>query len=301
MLPALGAAFVDGRAVVLQAPPGAGKTTGVPLALLNATWLDGQRLVMLEPRRLAARAAARRMASTLGEAVGGTVGFRVRGETRVSSRTRIEVVTEGVLTRMLQSDPSLDGIGLLLFDEFHERSVQADLGLALTLQTQEVLRPDLRILVMSATLDGAAVATLLGGAPVITSAGRQHPVEVRYVGRREGQRPEGAVATAVRQALARDEGSVLAFLPGAAEIRRTLASLDDGSLPRDVRLHPLYGDLPPAAQDAAIAPAPAGERKVVLATAIAETSLTIDGVRIVVDGGLARVPRFSPRTGMTRL
>jgi ATP-dependent helicase HrpB len=301
VLPSLEAALAAGRAVVLQAPPGAGKTTRVPLALLNAPWLTGQRLVMLEPRRLAARAAARRMALTLGEQVGGTVGFRVRGETRVSARTRIEVVTEGVLTRMLQSDPSLEGIGLLLFDEFHERSVQADLGLALTLQAQEVLRPDLRILVMSATLDGAAVSGLLGDAPVITSGGRLHPVDTRYVGRREGQRIEGAVVAAVRHALGRDTGSVLAFLPGAAEIRRTLALLDDGSLPRDVRLHPLYGDLPPGAQDAAIAPAIVGERKVVLATSIAETSLTIDGVRIVVDGGLARVPRFSPRSGMTRL
>jgi ATP-dependent helicase HrpB len=301
VLAALGSALADAPAVVLQAPPGAGKTTRVPLALLHATWLVGRRLVMLEPRRLAARAAARRMALTLCEPVGGTVGFRVRGETRVSSRTRIEVVTEGVLTRMLQSDPSLDGIGLLLFDEFHERSVQADLGLALALQAQEVLRPDLRILVMSATLDGGAVSALLGGAPVITSAGRLHPVEVRYLDRREGQRPEAAVAAAVRQALGREEGSVLAFLPGAAEIRRTLAMLDDASLPRDVRLHPLYGDLPPAAQDAAIAPAAMGERKVVLATSIAETSLTIDGVRVIVDSGLARVPRFSPRSGMTRL
>jgi ATP-dependent helicase HrpB len=301
VLPSLGTALAARRAVVLQAPPGAGKTTRVPLALLSAAWLGDQRLVMLEPRRLAARAAARRMAATLGEPVGGTVGFRVRGETRVSSRTRIEVVTEGVLTRMLQSDPSLDGIGLLLFDEYHERSVQADLGLALALQAQEVLRPDLRILIMSATLDGAAVSALLDDAPVITSTGRMHPVDVRYAGRRENERPEPAVAAAVRRALARDEGSVLAFLPGAAEIRRTLALLDDGSLPRDVRLHPLYGDLAPAAQDAAIAAAPPGERKVVLATSIAETSLTIDGVRVVVDSGLARVPRFSPRSGMTRL
>lgn len=301
VLTSLEAALAEGPAAVLQAPPGAGKTTRVPLALMNASWLTGQRVVMLGPRRLAARAAARRMAATVGETVGGMIGFRVRGETRVSSRTRIEVVTEGVLTRMLQSDPSLDGIGLLLFDEFHERSVQADLGLALALQAQEVLRPDLRILVMSATLDGAAVAALLGGAPVITSGGRQHPVEVRYVGRHDGQRPDAAVAAVVRQALARDDGGVLAFLPGVGEIRRTLALLDDGSLPRDVRVHPLYGDLPPTAQDAAIAPAPDGQRKVVLATSIAETSLTIDGVRVVVDGGLARVPRFSPRSGMTRL
>src|SRR3954469_943053 len=234
VLPALDAALRCAGSAVLQAPPGAGKTTRVPLALLNSTWLAGQRLVMLEPRRLPAPAAARRMALTLGEPVGGTVGFRVRGETRVSSRTRIEVVTEGVLTRMLQSDPSLEGIGLLLFDEFHERSVQADLGLALSLQAQEVLRPELRILVMSATLDGAAVSALLGGAPVITSAGREHPVEARYVGRREGQRAEAGVAAAVRLALAHDDVSVLAFLPGAAEIRRTLAMLDDGSLPGDV-------------------------------------------------------------------
>ncbi|HET9011499.1 MAG TPA: DEAD/DEAH box helicase, partial [Gemmatimonadaceae bacterium] len=289
------------RGVVLQAPPGAGKTTRVPLALLDAPWLAGRRLVMLEPRRLAARAAARRMALTLGEPAGETIGFRVRGETRVSARTRIEVVTEGVLTRMLQSDPSLEGIGVLVFDEFHERSVHADLGLALALQAQELLRPDLRLLVMSATLDGDAVAALLGDAPVVTSGGRAHPVDVRYLGRRDDQRIEGAVASAVRRALASGEGSVLAFLPGAGEIRRTLELLDDGSLPLDVRLHPLYGDLPSEAQDAAIAPARPDERKVVLATSIAETSLTIDGVSVVVDSGVSRVPRFSPRSGMTRL
>ena len=301
VLPSLGRALAERRAVVLQAPPGAGKTTRVPLALLDASWLGARRIVMLEPRRLAARAAARRMALTLGEPVGATVGFRVRGETRVSSRTRVEVVTDGVLTRLLQSDPSLEGIGLLIFDEFHERSVQADLGLALSLQAQELLRPELRILVMSATLDGAAVSTLLDDAPVVTSAGRAHPVEVRHAGQHDARRVEAAVAATVRRALTHDEGSVLAFLPGVAEIRRTLALLDDGSLPRDVRLHALYGDLPPDAQDAAIAAAAAGERKVVLATSIAETSLTIDGVRVVVDGGVARVPRFSPRSGMTRL
>ena len=300
-LPSLRRALAERTAVVLQAPPGAGKTTRVPLALLDAPWLQGQRLVMVEPRRLAARAAARRMAWTLDEAVGTTVGVRVRGETRVSPRTRIEVVTEGVLTRMLQSDPSLPGIGLLIFDEFHERNVQADVGLALALQAQELLRPELRLLVMSATLDGAAVSRLLGDAPIVTSAGRLHPVDVQYAGRNAGQRVEGAVAAAVRRALARDDGSVLAFLPGAGEIRRTLELLDDGSLPRDVRLHPLHGDLPPEAQDAAIAAAVAGERKVVLATSIAETSLTIDGVHIVIDSGQARVPRFSPRTGMARL
>lgn len=301
VLASLHDALAARRSVVLQAPPGAGKTTRVPLALLDAPWLAGQRMVMLEPRRLAARAAARRMASTLGQPVGEMVGVRVRGETRISARTRVEVVTEGVLTRMLQRDPSLDGVGLLLFDEYHERSLQADLGLALAVQAQELLRPELRLLVMSATLDVAAVSALLGEAPVITSRGRAYPVDIRHVPRRDGQRVEGAVAAAVRRAVERDEGSVLAFLPGAGEIRRTHELLSDGSLPRGVRLHPLYGDLPADAQDAAIAPARPDERKVVLATAIAETSLTIDGVRVVVDGGLSRVPRFSPRSGMTRL
>jgi ATP-dependent helicase HrpB len=301
VLASLHDALAAHRAVVLQAPPGAGKTTRVPLALLEAPWLAGLRMVMLEPRRLAARAAARRMAGTLGQSVGDVVGVRVRGETRVSARTRIEVVTEGVLTRMLQTDPSLDGIGLVLFDEYHERSLQADLGLALAMQAQELLRPDLRLLVMSATLDVAAVSALLGEAPMISSRGRAFAVDVRHVARRDGQRVEGAVAAAVRRAIERDEGSVLAFLPGAGEIRRTHELLDDGSLPADVRLHPLYGDLPADAQDAAIAPARRGERKVVLATSIAETSLTIDGVRVVVDSGLSRVPRFSPRSGMTRL
>ena len=301
VLPALLHQLGERSAVVLQAPPGAGKTTRVPLAVLGAAWLGDQRVVMLEPRRLAARAAARRMASTLGEPVGATVGFRVRGETRVSAHTRVEVVTEGVLTRMLQSDALLDGVGLLVFDEFHERSVQADLGLALALQAQELVRPELRILVMSATLDGAAVSGLLGDSPLVTSAGRQHPVDVRYAGRLDGLRVEGAVAATVRRALEHDEGSILAFLPGAGEIRRAMQLLESGALPSDVRLHALYGDLPVHEQDAAIAPAPARERKVVLATSIAETSLTIEGVRVVVDSGLARVPRFSPRTGMTRL
>jgi ATP-dependent helicase HrpB len=300
-LPALRQALSAASSAVLQAPPGAGKTTRVPLALLDASWLAGQRIVMLEPRRLAARAAARRMAAALGEPVGASVGFRVRGETRVSPRTRVEVVTEGVLTRLLLADASLDGIGLLVFDEFHERSLHGDLGLALALQTQEVLRPELRLLVMSATLDGLAVSRLLDDAPVVVSEGRQHPVDVRYLQRRREQRIEGAVAAAVRAALARDEGSVLAFLPGAGEIKRTVALLAPDTLPRDVRVHPLYGDLPPEAQDAAIAPPRDGGRKVVLATSIAETSLTIEGVRVVIDGGLARVPRFSPRSGMTRL
>lgn len=299
-LPALLAALAHRGCAVLQAPPGAGKTTRVPLSLLPAAWLGGRRILVLEPRRIAARAAARRMATTLGEPVGRTVGFRVRGETRVGATTRIEVITEGVLTRMLQHDPTLEGVGAVLFDEFHERSLQADLGLALCLESRALVRDDLRILVMSATLDGAATAALLGDAPLVTSAGRQFPVVVHHVARHAAQRIESAVASAVRRALDHEQGSVLAFLPGGAEIRRT-CDLLDGGLPADVRVHPLYGDLSAEAQDAALAPPPAGQRKVVVATSIAETSLTIEGVRIVVDCGLSRVPRFSPRTGMSRL
>ncbi|HYD99412.1 MAG TPA: ATP-dependent helicase HrpB, partial [Alphaproteobacteria bacterium] len=300
-LPELLAALAAGPAAVLQAPPGAGKTTKVPLALLDAPWLAGRKIVMLEPRRLAARAAARRMAQMLGEAVGETVGYRVRLDTRVGPKTRIEVVTEGLFVRQLQGDPELADVGAVLFDEFHERSLDADLGLALALETQGALRDDLRLLVMSATLDGAAVAALLGGAPVVTSEGRSHPVETRYLGDRPAnQRVEEAVAAAVRGALREERGSVLVFLPGVGEIRRTEALLA-GSLPGDAVLAPLYGDLTPEQQDAAIRPAPDGRRKVVLATSIAETSLTIEGIRIVVDSGLSRVPRFDPRSGMARL
>jgi ATP-dependent helicase HrpB len=301
VLPDVAAALGRGTSAVLQAPPGAGKTTGVPPALIEAPWLSGKKIIMLEPRRLATRAAARRMSHLLAQTVGGTVGFRVRGETRVSGATRIEVVTEGILTRMLQSDPSLDEVGLVIFDEFHERSLDADLALALTLETRDVLRPDLRVLVMSATLDGAGVARLLGDAPVITSEGRTYPVETRYVERRSDGRVEDAAASVVRRALADDEGDVLVFLPGAAEIRRVYDLLSAGELPPRTRIRPLHGTLSPAEQDDAILPSPAGQRKVVLATAIAETSLTIEGVRVVVDSGLSRVPRFSPRTGMTSL
>jgi ATP-dependent helicase HrpB len=300
-LPALRAALRAHASAVLQAPPGAGKTTHVPLALLAEPWLDGARIVMLEPRRLAARAAARRMAQLLGEPVGETVGYRVRMDTRVSARTRVEVVTEGVLTRFLQSDAALEGTGLVIFDEFHERSLHADLGLALALQSQQLLRADLRLLVMSATLDGAAVARLLGDAPTVTSEGRAFPVETRWLGRRPDRKPEAAVAAAVREALAREPGDVLAFLPGGGEIRRAAALLEGGGLPPGTYVAPLYGDLPQDAQDRAIAPSAPGERKVVLATSIAETSLTIEGVTVVVDAGLARVPRFSPASGMTRL
>jgi ATP-dependent RNA helicase HrpB len=273
----------------------------VPLALLDEPWLAGKRIVMLEPRRLATRAAAHRMADTLGERVGETVGYRIRMDSRVGAATRIEVVTEGILTRFLQRDPTLEGVGLVIFDEFHERSLHADLGLALTLQTKALLREDLRVLVMSATLDGAAVAHLLGDAPLISSEGRSFPVETRYLDRRADVRLEPAVVAAVRSALSRDEGDILVFLPGAAEIRRTQALLESASLGPEVRSAPLYGNLPQAAQDLAIEPSPPGLRKVVLATSIAETSLTIEGIGIVIDGGLSRVPRFSPRTGMTRL
>jgi ATP-dependent helicase HrpB len=296
-LPALRDALRGGTGAVLQAPPGAGKTTRVPLALLDEPWLAGRRIVMLEPRRLAARAAARRMADTLEQRVGDTVGYRVRHESAVGPGTRIVVVTEGILTRMVQGDPALEGFGLVVFDEFHERSIHADLGLALTLQSRDILREDLRVLIMSATLEGGPVASLLGGAPLVTSEGRAHPVEVRHLARRAGTRLEPALAAVVRRALHDHEGDLLVFLPGAGEIRR-VEGLMHGV---DADVIPLYGNLPPDQQDRAILPSPPGRRKVVLATSIAETSLTIEGVRVVVDAGLSRVPRFSPRTGMTRL
>ncbi|MES2305133.1 MAG: ATP-dependent helicase HrpB [Gemmatimonadota bacterium] len=300
VLPEILTTLAASTAAVLVAPPGAGKTTGVPLALLDAPWLAGRRILVLEPRRLAARAAAMRMAFLLGERVGETVGYRIRLEHRVGPRTRVEVVTEGILTRRLQDDPGLEGVGAVLFDEFHERSLAADTGLALTLASRALLRDDLRILVMSATLDGDAVATLLDHAPVIRSEGRAYPVQTQHRTPAPHARIEGHVAQVVREALATEAGSVLVFLPGAGEIRRVEGMLADG-LPPDVSLHPLHGSLPPAQQDAAIAPAAAGKRKVVLATSIAETSLTIEGIRVVVDSGLMRIPRFSPRTGMTRL
>jgi ATP-dependent helicase HrpB len=301
-------AALDGRGVaVLQAPPGAGKTTIVPLALLDEPWLGDRRIVMLEPRRLATRAAARRMAALRREAVGEVVGFRTRDDRAVSAATRVEVVTEGILTRRLQRDPGLDGVGLVIFDEFHERSLQADLGLALALDARRHLRPDLRILVMSATLDGDRVAALLGGdgdpAPVVTSESRAHPVEVRWAPRRPRDHVEPAAVAAVRQVMRTEpEGDVLVFLPGAGEIERAAGqlaeALGDGA-PVDV--HTLYGALPAGAQDAALVPGLAGRRKVVLATDIAETSLTVEGVSIVVDAGLARRPVFDATTGLTRL
>jgi ATP-dependent helicase HrpB len=299
-LPALKDALARGGAAVLLAPPGAGKTTAVPLALLDEAWLAGRKIVMQEPRRVAARAAARRMAQTLGEEVGGTVGYRVRLDSRVGPKTRIEVVTDGLFLRRLQADPSLDGVGLVIFDELHERGLETDLSLALVREAQTALRDDLRILAMSATLDGAAVAKLLGDAPVIESAGRMFPVQTRYLDRDPEGRLEDIVASTTRRAIAEESGSALVFLPGVGEIRRVEERLRD-ALPSDTDLVPLYGDLSAAEQDRAIRPSPSGRRKIVLATAIAETSLTIDGVRIVVDGGHMRVPRFSPRTGMERL
>ena len=300
-LPELKAALAASPAAVLVAPPGAGKTTVVPLELLAEPWLAGGKIIVLEPRRLAARAAAERMAKTLGEKPGETVGFRVRMQSKVSARTRIEVVTEGVFTRMILADPELAGVACVIFDEFHERSLDADLGLALARDAQGVLREDLRLLVMSATLDGAAVARLLGEAPVIESLGRAYPVVTRYLGRDDRLRLEDQLVRAVERALAEESGSVLVFLPGQGEILRTAERLAERMRRPDVDIDPLYGALAPAEQDRAISPSPAGRRKVVLATSIAETSLTIEGVRVVIDCGLARVPKFDPASGLTRL
>lgn len=301
VLGAVNEALATGTRAVLVAPPGAGKTTVTPLSLLEAPWLGEDRIIMLEPRRLAARAAAERMAATLGEAVGETVGFRVRMQSKVSARTRIEVVTEGVFTRMILADPGLSGVGCVIFDEFHERSLDADLGLALGLDAQGLLRDDLRLLVMSATLDGAAVARLLAGAPVIESLGRAFPVETRYLGRHEPLRLEDAVVRAIERALAEERGGVLVFLPGQGEILRTAQRLSERLRRDDVLVAPLYGALDPKAQDRAVAAPPPGRRKVVLATSIAETSLTLEDVRVVIDAGQARVPRFDPSSGLTRL
>jgi ATP-dependent helicase HrpB len=289
------------NSAVLVAPPGAGKTTRVPLALLDAPWVKNKKIIVLEPRRIAARASAERMARTLGERVGETVGYRVRFGSKVSRTTRIEVVTEGIFSRQILDDPELTGVAAVLFDEFHERSLDADLGLALARDAQTGLREDLRILVMSATLDGARVARLLGEAPVIASEGRAFAVETRHLGRKADAPLERQMADAIAMALRADPGSVLAFLPGAAEIRRTQNLLAERVHDSSVEIVPLFGALDAGVQDRAIAPAPQGHRKVVLATSIAETSLTIEGVRIVVDSGLARVPRYEPDIGLTRL
>jgi ATP-dependent helicase HrpB len=301
VLPRLASALGAGTRAVLVAPPGAGKTTRVPLALLDEPFAAKGKIVILEPRRLAARAAAERMASTLGETVGETVGLRVRLMSLVSAATRIEVVTEGVFARMILDDPVLDGVAAALFDEFHERSLDADLGLALALDVQEGLREDLRILVMSATLDGARVASLMPGAALIESEGRAFPVETRHLGRDPSARIEDEVARAISRALADESGSILAFLPGQGEILRVAALIEERARRPDVDIAPLYGAMDARAQDRAVAPAPAGRRKIVLATSIAETSLTIQGVRVVIDSGLMRVPRYEPDVGLTRL
>ncbi|BAB51780.1 ATP-dependent helicase HrpB [Mesorhizobium japonicum] len=300
VLQALGAALAERNSAVLVAPPGAGKTTLVPLALLDAPWLGAGKIVLLEPRRLAARAAARRMAQLLDQEPGATIGYAMRMENRTSAKTRILVVTEGVLARMILDDPELPGISAVVFDEFHERSLDGDFGLALALDVQGALRPDLRLLVMSATLDGARVAKLLSGAPVIESEGRAFPVDISYDERPAGVPIEDAMAKAIRAALADEGGSVLAFLPGQREIERTAERLA-GKVGADTDIVPLYGQLDGNAQDAAIKPAPPGRRKVVLATSIAETSITIDGVRVVIDSGLSRLPRYEPASGLTRL
>ncbi len=311
VIPDILLALSTGGLAVVQAPPGAGKTTVIPLALLGERWLGGRRIIMLEPRRLAARAAAMRMAALLGEEAGGTVGYRTRLDSRTGPATKIEVVTEGILTRYLQEDPGLERAACVIFDEFHERSLNADLGLALCMESRSILRSDLRLLVMSATIDGDEVSALLGGAPIIRSEGRTYPVEVRYKpqvrpvgGRAESMTGPAFISSAVAAvftALRDESGSILVFLPGSGEIRRVESALREKTLPEGVDLAPLYGELSREAQDAAIKPSPPGRRKVVLATSIAETSLTIEGVAVVIDCGLKRVPRFSPATGMGSL
>ncbi|MGN7356145.1 ATP-dependent helicase HrpB [Paenibacillus sp. SAF-054] len=301
VLPELLANLRSGTSAVLVAEPGAGKTTQVPIAFLGEPWLSGRKIIMLEPRRLAARSAADYMARMLGEQTGETVGYRVRMDSKTGRNTKIEVVTEGILTRMLQSDPELEGVGMIIFDEFHERNLQGDLGLALALESRAVLRDDLRILVMSATLEAEPVAALLGSAPVVNCPGRQFPVETLYRPQSSGMRLERQMADVIREAAAAHPGDVLAFLPGAGEIRRLHAELMRGGLPAEAVIRPLYGQLSQQEQDAAVRPDPGNRRKIVLATSIAETSLTIEGVRIVVDSGLMRTQLFSSRTGMPYL
>ena len=293
-LPDLTKALAKNNVAVLVAPPGAGKTTRVPLVLLDEAWAANKKVLVLEPRRLAARAAAARMASTLGEQVGDTVGLRVRFGSKISRRTRIEVITEGVFTRLVLDDPSLDGVAAVLFDEFHERSLDADLGLALARDAQAGLREDLKLLVMSATLDGARVAALLGDAPVIESQGRSFPVETRYLGRDARAPIERQVGDAVQRALRAEQGSLLVFLPGAGEIRRTKSLLKERIEDKNADIVALFGALDAREQDRAISPAPPGRRKIVLATSIAETSLTIEGVRVVIDSGLRACRATSP-------
>lgn len=301
VLPQLKEALRTNPCAILVAQPGAGKTTQVPLAILNEPWLEGQKILMLEPRRLAARAAARYMSKLRGEEVGQTIGYRVKNDTKVGPNTRIEVITEGVLTRMLQTDPALEGVGAVIFDEFHERSLHADLGLALSRQSQTLLREDLRILIMSATIEANTVSAMLDHAPIIQSEGRTYPVVTHYLEAKMTSKIEQAVVTSIQRALQMNEGSLLVFLPGAAEIHRVANSLAALKLGKEIEIAPLYGNLSQEAQDQALVVSSPGHRKIVLATSIAETSLTVEGVTVVIDSGLMRVPRFSPRTGMTRL
>lgn len=299
VIPSVREALTSGNTVILQAPPGAGKSTVLPLALLDLPFLSGKKILMLEPRRLAARAVCWRLAEQLGEIPGQTSGYRIRFESKVGINTRIEVVTEGILTRMLQQDNSLEDYGLIIFDEFHERSLHADLSLALCREAQEILRPDLRILVMSATLDGAMISEILGNAPVITSEGRQFPIEYKYVDFDDSQTIAQNTSRVILKAIKEEEGDILAFLPGSGDIRRCQDILEQVSLP--IAIHALYGDLPHEVQIAALLPHPAGRRKIVLSTSIAETSLTIEGIKIVVDSGYSRVPKFNIRSGLTHL
>jgi ATP-dependent helicase HrpB len=301
VLPGLRDALRGRRSAILSAPPGAGKTTRVPLALLAEPWLAGRKIILLEPRRLAARAAARRMATTMGESAGQTVGYRMRLETKIGAATKIEVVTEGILTRLLQQDPALSDYALVIFDEFHERHLPADVGLALCLEAQRLFRPELRLLIMSATLDTDRLSTLLDQPAVLRCEGRQFPVETRYLEAPRTGRLEDTVVDTTRHLVAKESGSLLVFLPGMAEIRRVERRLRECPLPASVIIAPLHGELPQAQQDEAIRPSPPGMRKIVLATSIAETSLTIEGIRIVIDSGLMRVPRFDPDRGLSRL
>lgn len=300
----LKSALQNHSSAILVAPPGAGKTTRVPIALLNEDWMNGGKIIMLEPRRIAARSAAQYMAGLLGEKVGQTIGYRVRMDSKTSANTRVEVVTEGVFTRMILEDPELKGIAAILFDEYHERSLDADLGLALALDIQEAFRPDLRIIPMSATMDGARVSDLFGSkpndVPIIISEGRAFPIEIRYENKEPNERIEQSMLRIIRKVHSEETGSILCFLPGQSEILRLADNLK-GKLPNTTDITPLYGAMQPSQQDIAIKPAPAGRRKIVLATSIAQTSITIDGVRAVIDSGLARVPVFEPDTGITRL
>src|SRR5258708_23199941 len=299
IVPELKSSFRNNKTIILQAPPGVGKSTIVPLRILKEPWLVGKKIIMLQPRRLAARSVAARMADLLNEKIGETVGYRIRFENAVGKNTRIEVVTEGILTRMLQTDNALEGVGLVIFDEFHERSLNADLALTLCYQSQQLLRDDLRILIMSATLDGEKISSMLNNAPVITSHGKQFPVEIKYEAVEKNEPITISASRFVKRALKEQEGDILVFLPGAGEIRRTQEILETENVA--AAIFPLYGDLPFQKQQEALRPNTQGLRKVVLATSIAETSLTIEGITTVIDCGLARVPKFDPRSGLTKL